>query len=787
LSPAAAVASTNTTTLTQSSTAAAGTTTDSYTFASTGTVNQAGTSLTITEGANTVTIAPQAAGESTTAYAGDINSALSGVGITDVTASGTGGVLSLSGPTASAFTVTGTVKQDVAESTTNYSFVTSNGSLATVDPTSTLAITEGSIGPITAPAFTSGESVSSYASALQCALTGAGITDVTVTGNGGVLSITEPSNMSISGTAKQDFTGTSTSYTFGSYTDPTTGSTLQATVDPASTLTITGPTTSGGTATTALPTFSGSPETVADYATDLQSALTAAGITGVTVSANATTGKLSIVGPSTMTINGAASQDMTGTTNLYNFQTNATVDPGTNLTITGKTSSGTSVNITAPTVTSGETVAQYATALQSALTTAGIANVTVSSTGGQLSIVGANLSISGSVEQDLADTTVNYNFGSSATVNPATNLTITGPKAGGGTATITAPTVTSGETVAQYAAALNNALTTAGITTGTDGVTVTATGGQLSIVGPASTLSVAGTASQDLTASTISYDFGSSGGSLATVDPTTNLTITGLTSAGNSATITAPTVTSGETVAQYATALNSALETAGIGGVTVSSTGAGVLSITGANVSTSGNVVQDPVASANASGTLTFDASGNLVSPAANLSNVTFAGLSDGAAAMNMSWNLFGTSGTGTISQTDSASLQSAQTANGYASGAYNGTYTIGSDGTITADYSNGQNQTVGQIALATVSNLQGLADVGSTNYQTTAASGLASVGVAGTDGLGMIEGSSLEASNVDISTEFSDLIVAQRAFEANAKSVTTFDTVTEQAINMIH
>jgi len=193
------------------------------------------------------------------------------------------------------------------------------------------------------------------------------------------------------------------------------------------------------------------------------------------------------------------------------------------------------------------------------------------------------------------------------------------------------------------------------------------------------------------------------------------------------------------------------------------------------------------VASANTSGTLTFDSSGNLISPSTDVSNITFAGLSDGAATVDMNWNLFGTNGSGLISQTDVASNQSAETQNGYASGAYNGTFSIGSNGLITADYSNGQDQTVGQIALATMSNLQGLADVGSTEYQTTSASGLASVGAAGSDGLGMIEGSSLEASNVNISAQFSDLIVAQRAFEANAKSVTTFDTITQETINMIH
>jgi flagellar hook protein FlgE len=593
----------------------------------------------------------------------------------------------------------------------------------------------------------------------------------------------------------QDFSGTSTNYSFGTYTDPTSGLSVMSTVDPTTTLQITGPTTGGATTTvpangTSL-TFSKSPETVADYASDLQQALTTAGITGVTVTGSNITGNLSIVGPTGLQITGNLNQDMKGTTNNYTFETNATVAPTTNLKISGETANGSTATITAPTVTSGETIAQYAAALSSALTTAGIENVSVTPSVGQLSIVGANMTVSGNVVQNLSDSTVTYNFGSTATVDPSTAITIVGPTVSGNPATAitTAPTVTKGETVAQYAAALENALANApggGIITGTSGVTVTANGGLLSIVGPAATLKVAGTASQDLSASTINYDFGASNGTVATVDSSTNLTITGLTATGASATITAPTVTAGETLTQYVTDLSTALSTAGIAGVSVSSTPAGVLSITGANVSTSGNVVQDPVGSANSSGTLTFDANGNLVSPSSNLSNITFNGLSDNASTMNMSWNLFGTTGTGNISQTDALDAQSGQTQNGYTSGDYT-SFTIGSDGTITAKYSNGQNQTVGQIGLATVSNMQGLADVGSTEYQTTTASGQATVGVAGTGSRGTLEGSSLEASNVNISAEFSDLIVAQRAFEANAKSVTTFDTITQETINMIH
>jgi flagellar hook protein FlgE len=153
---------------------------------------------------------------------------------------------------------------------------------------------------------------------------------------------------------------------------------------------------------------------------------------------------------------------------------------------------------------------------------------------------------------------------------------------------------------------------------------------------------------------------------------------------------------------------------------------------------------------------------------------------------MNMTWDLFGSAGAGSISQTAAANSTSSTNQNGYTSGEYQ-SFTIGLDGTVAATYSNGKTQDVGQLAIATVSNQQGLVDVGSTEYQASSASGAASVGVAGAGGRGTLEGSSLEASNVNISAEFSDLIVAQRAFEANAKSVTTFDTITQETINMIH
>ncbi len=541
---------------------------------------------------------------------------------------------------------------------------------------------------------------------------------------------------------------------------------------------------SGGSVdpTTSL-TIGGTPVSVAGNETvgALKAQIDALGIAGV--STNVTGNVLTITAPTATAIGGSLVGALSGTAKNFTFNTGGTVDPATNLTISGQTASGATATITAPTITSGESMTDYATSLTSALAAAGITNVTVTPNvaSGQLSITGADVTTSGSISQNLAGTTTNFNFGANATVDPTTtNLTITGQTASGATATITPPTITSGETVAQYAAALNTALGNAGIT----GVTVSSSGGQLSIVGANSTL--AGNVKQDVTATTIGYNFGSSGGILATVNPSTNLTITGQTVSGASATTSAPTITSGETLAQYATALTNALSTAGITGVQVSSTAGGQLSIVGSNITTSGSLIQDPVASAASTGSLVFDSSGNLVSPATDVSGISFAGLSDGAATLNLDWNLFGAGGASNISQTSTASTTSATTQNGYTSGQYKD-FSIGSDGTVAVSYSNGQTQNVGQLAIATVSNEQGLMAVGSSDYAATTASGSPSVGIAGSGGRGTLEGSSLEASNVNISAEFSNLIIAQRAFEANSKAVTTFDTVTQDTINMIH
>jgi flagellar hook protein FlgE len=186
----------------------------------------------------------------------------------------------------------------------------------------------------------------------------------------------------------------------------------------------------------------------------------------------------------------------------------------------------------------------------------------------------------------------------------------------------------------------------------------------------------------------------------------------------------------------------------------------------------------------NNTGTLGFDSSGTLVFPSGNVNGITFPGLTDGASDMSFNWNLY-TDGSATLAQSTAASSTTASNQDGYASGVYQ-SFAVDAKGVISASFSNGHTQDIGQLAVASVTNPEGMVLTGNNNYMTTAASGAATVGVAGAGGRGTIEDSALEQSNVDISTEFANLIVAQRAFQANSKTITTFDTLTQDIMGMV-
>lgn len=124
------------------------------------------------------------------------------------------------------------------------------------------------------------------------------------------------------------------------------------------------------------------------------------------------------------------------------------------------------------------------------------------------------------------------------------------------------------------------------------------------------------------------------------------------------------------------------------------------------------------------------------------------------------------------------------QQQNGYTTGRLSG-LDVSGEGVIFARYSNGQSQNLGQVALASFANTDGLSPVGDTNWVETFESGQPIYGQPGTGTLGGIASSSVEESNVDLSQELVNLIIAQRNYQANAKTIETSDAVTQTIINL--
>lgn len=122
---------------------------------------------------------------------------------------------------------------------------------------------------------------------------------------------------------------------------------------------------------------------------------------------------------------------------------------------------------------------------------------------------------------------------------------------------------------------------------------------------------------------------------------------------------------------------------------------------------------------------------------------------------------------------------------NGYSTGNLV-TFNIGSDGIITGIYSNGQQQPLGMIAVASFENPAGLQKVGENLFIPTTNSGDFKKGLKpGTDGVGALSPGTLEMSNVDLSREFTDMIVTQRGFQANSRIITTSDQMLEELVNL--
>lgn len=137
-----------------------------------------------------------------------------------------------------------------------------------------------------------------------------------------------------------------------------------------------------------------------------------------------------------------------------------------------------------------------------------------------------------------------------------------------------------------------------------------------------------------------------------------------------------------------------------------------------------------------------------------------------------------------TITQSASKSTTKAYSQDGYTLG-YLDNFKIDSTGTVTGVYSNGTNRVLGQIALATFANDRGLEKAGNNTYAETNNSGQANIGESGVAGKGSLLAGALEMSNVDLSEQMTDMIVTQRGFQSNAKTIQTADTLLETVLSL--
>ncbi len=172
---------------------------------------------------------------------------------------------------------------------------------------------------------------------------------------------------------------------------------------------------------------------------------------------------------------------------------------------------------------------------------------------------------------------------------------------------------------------------------------------------------------------------------------------------------------------------------------------------------------------------ITFDNTGTITGGSPTSMTFTPSG---GAAPLTLSVDYNNTS------QYGSPFSVNALVQDGFATGRLSG-IDISDTGVITSRFTNGQSRTLGQIAVATFNNSQGLRQLGDTSWAETFDSGAPLVGSPGTGSSGLIESGALEDSNVDLTEELVNMITAQRNFQANAQVITTADTITQTIINI--
>jgi flagellar hook protein FlgE len=166
--------------------------------------------------------------------------------------------------------------------------------------------------------------------------------------------------------------------------------------------------------------------------------------------------------------------------------------------------------------------------------------------------------------------------------------------------------------------------------------------------------------------------------------------------------------------------------------------------------------------------------------------SVSITGLADGAANMSMNWNLFDASGNGTTTQYGQPSSVGGSQQDG-TQAAQLTSVSIQNGGQIIATFSNGQKRVEAQLALASIQNPASLQNAGNNNFATTSDTANPAIGIPQTADRGQILGGALEGSNVDMATEFTNLIVFQSAYQANSRVISTADQMNQDLFNVIH
>jgi flagellar hook protein FlgE len=191
-----------------------------------------------------------------------------------------------------------------------------------------------------------------------------------------------------------------------------------------------------------------------------------------------------------------------------------------------------------------------------------------------------------------------------------------------------------------------------------------------------------------------------------------------------------------------------------------------------------------PGATTTSAGSISFDENGQLV-PSSTNPTITVTGLGNGAADLSITWKIVKPDGTSDITSYRSSSSTTYISQNGYPSGLLKD-IAVNEQGIITGIFSNGQTRDLAQIALADFANPMGLLNLGGNIYSETTDSGQAILGAPKQGGKGSILSESLEMSNVDLATEFVDLILTQRGFQASSRVITASDTLMTEIVNLI-